>query len=125
MREVIERTAQRAEELVEAVARGVKLGLPAEVPLADQRGRIARRAQLRRYRGVAGRNADFGRLTAQRLFEQALERVASLRSAGVKAWRRNLRDLGLTTPKGDLADYLNGGGEAARLRPRRVARRSA
>jgi hypothetical protein len=42
--------------------------------------------------------------------EQARERVAHLRAAGVKARRLSLRKLGLRTPKGDLSDYLNNGG---------------
>jgi len=57
---------------------------------------------------------------------QARERVAALRTAGVRARRLDLRSLGLTTPKGDVNDFLRGGGNPARLRPRRrvVHRRS-
>lgn len=55
--------------------------------------------------------------------EQARERVAALRAAGIDARRLDLRDLGLTTPKGDVSDYLAGGGDPARLRrPRRHVR---
>jgi hypothetical protein len=50
----------------------------------------------------------------------ARERVAGLGAAGVVAHRLDLRTLGLDTPKGDLNDYLTGGGDPARLRrPRR------
>lgn len=56
--------------------------------------------------------------------DQARERVAALRSAGIDARRLDLRDLGLTIPKGDVSDYLAGGGDPKRLRsPRRVFRR--
>jgi hypothetical protein len=48
--------------------------------------------------------------------EQACERVAALTAAGVTARRLDLRRLGLRTPKGDLSDYLNGGGSAEALR---------
>ena len=48
--------------------------------------------------------------------DQARERAAALREAGIRARRLDLRDLGLTTPKGDVSDYLAGGGEPARLR---------
>lgn len=56
--------------------------------------------------------------------EQARAVVARLRAAGIAAHRLDLRDLGLTTPKGDVSDYLAGGGDPAKLRrPRRVTRR--
>lgn len=48
--------------------------------------------------------------------EQARERVAALKAVGIRARRLDLRDLGLTESKGDLSDYLNGGGSAAKLR---------
>jgi hypothetical protein len=57
--------------------------------------------------------------------EQARERVAALRAAGVSATRLSLRALGLDTAKGDVTDYLRAGGDPARLRPRRVVRRSS
>ena len=61
-----------------------------------------------------------------RMSEQARERVAALRAAGVNVSRLDLRDLGLTTLKGDVSDYLAGGGDPTRLcRPRRRVRRSA
>lgn len=57
--------------------------------------------------------------------EQARAVVRRLRAAGLDARRLDLRDLGLTTPKGDVSDYLAGDGDPARLRPRRRIRRSA
>lgn len=58
--------------------------------------------------------------------EQTRAAVSRLRAAGIKAQRLDLRDLGLTTPKGDVSDYLAGGGDPRRLRrPRRRVRRSA
>ena len=49
VREVVERAAQAAEELVETVPIRMKLGTPAEMPLADQRGFVAgRRASASR-----------------------------------------------------------------------------
>jgi hypothetical protein len=60
--------------------------------------------------------------------EQARAVVERLKRAGISARRLDLRRLGLDTPKGDLSDYLNGGGTAreirAALRSRRVVRRS-
>lgn len=41
---------------------------------------------------------------------QARQRVRYLRAAGVSARRLDLRKLGLCHPRGDLSDYLNGGG---------------
>lgn len=58
--------------------------------------------------------------------EQARAAVSRLRAAGINAQRLDLRDLGLMTPKGDVSDYLAGGGDPARLaRPRRRVRRTA
>ena len=54
---------------------------------------------------------------------QARERVAALRAAGIDARRLDLRDLGLKTPKGDVSDYLAGGGDPARIHPRRLVTR--
>jgi hypothetical protein len=48
--------------------------------------------------------------------EQARECVSRLGEAGISARRLDLRALGLDSPKGDLSDYLNGGGDSARLR---------
>jgi len=64
--------------------------------------------------------------------QQARERVDGLKAAGIPARRLDLRTLGLDTAKGDLSDFLNGGGSLDRLhraaRPRivrRGARRAA
>jgi hypothetical protein len=61
--------------------------------------------------------------------DKAREWTAHLNSVGVRARRLDLRDLGLTDEKGDLTDYLNGGGTAAEIRaamrPRIVPRRRA
>lgn len=58
--------------------------------------------------------------------EQARATVARLKGAGIHPRRLDLRKLGLDTPKGDLSDYLNGGGAPERLRsavrPRLVKR---
>lgn len=48
---------------------------------------------------------------------QARECVRRLRGEGVDADGLDLRALGLDTPKGDLSDYLNGGGDEDALRP--------
>ena len=58
--------------------------------------------------------------------EQARERVTALKEAGIDARRLDLRDLGLTTLKGDVSDYLAGGGDPALLAHsrRRVVRRT-
>jgi hypothetical protein len=58
---------------------------------------------------------------------QARAVVTRLRTAGVEAATLSLRRLGLHTRKGDLSDYLNGGGSALELkrlirRERRAAR---
>lgn len=58
---------------------------------------------------------------------QAEACVSGLRAAGIDARRLDLRRLGLDAPKGDLNDYLVGGGDPSALRPRRsrvVRRRS-
>jgi hypothetical protein len=47
---------------------------------------------------------------------QARDRVRTLRAAGIRAKRLDLRTLGLDAPKGDLSDYLNGGGDPAAMR---------
>lgn len=52
---------------------------------------------------------------------QAHQRVRRLRAAGVRARGLDLRTLGLHEPKGDLSDYLNGGGTPEQIR--RVGRR--
>ena len=49
--------------------------------------------------------------------------VRRLRRAGINAQRLDLRSLGLDTPKGDLNDYLTGGGDPVKVRPRRIVRR--
>lgn len=54
--------------------------------------------------------------------KQAAERVEALRAAGVHTRRFDLRRLGLGE-KGDISDYLNGGGDPAALRPRRIVKR--
>jgi len=69
VREVIDRAAQHSEELVEAVARWIELGFPTEVPLADQRGLVARAAQQRRDRRMSVRDPDLRRSPAERLLE--------------------------------------------------------
>lgn len=46
---------------------------------------------------------------------QASERCDSLQARGVSTRVIDLRRLGLKTPKGDLSDYLNGGGDPAAL----------
>lgn len=48
--------------------------------------------------------------------ELARRRAEQLRAAGIRARRLDLRRLGLKTAKGDLSDYLNGGGTASSLR---------
>lgn len=55
---------------------------------------------------------------------RACERAGQLRAAGVTADWLGLRRLGLRERNADLSDYLNGGGDPARLR-RRVVRRRA
>ncbi|MGK2939177.1 MAG: toprim domain-containing protein [Solirubrobacteraceae bacterium] len=55
--------------------------------------------------------------------DQAKTCVRRLRRGGIRAQRLDLRSLGLNTPKGDLNDYLTGGGDPAAVRPRRLVRR--
>lgn len=55
--------------------------------------------------------------------EQARQRIAALRDAGISARRLDLASLGVDKPKGDVTDYLRAGGDATRLRPRQVTRR--
>src|SRR5690606_24940504 len=55
--------------------------------------------------------------------KQADTRVDELKHAGIAARRLDLRSLGLDTPKGDLNDYLTGGGGPAAIR--RAARSAA
>jgi hypothetical protein len=47
----------------------------------------------------------------------ARRRVKELRQAGIRARQLDLRNLGLTEAKGDLSDYLNGGGDPKRIKP--------
>jgi hypothetical protein len=47
----------------------------------------------------------------------AQQRASELREAGIRARHLDLRTLGLTTPKGDLSDYLNSGGDPKRIKP--------
>lgn len=59
--------------------------------------------------------------------EQARERVTVLKAAGIDARRLDLRRLGLDAPKGDLSDYLDGGGSIKRVQAtlrRRIVRRT-
>jgi hypothetical protein len=44
-------------------------------------------------------------------------RVKELHKAGIRAGQLDLRTLGLNTPKGDLSDYLNSGGDPKRIKP--------
>jgi hypothetical protein len=44
-------------------------------------------------------------------------RVKELRKAGLRARQLDLRNFGLTEPKGDLSDYLNSGGDPQRIKP--------
>ena len=61
VREVVNRSAQYTKELVESVAIRTELGLPPEVPLADERCVVAIRFQQRRDRRMLGRQAKVGR----------------------------------------------------------------
>jgi hypothetical protein len=67
VREVIERAAQAAEELVEAVPVRSVFGPPTEVPLADQRRFIPGRAKAGRDRRLRGGQANGRRACGQRL----------------------------------------------------------
>ena len=58
MGEVIDRAAQNAVELVEAVPDGAVLGEKAEVPLADQRGLVPSQLKAGCHGGVLGWQAD-------------------------------------------------------------------
>lgn len=49
--------------------------------------------------------------------EVAQRRVQELRKAGIRARHLDLRTLGVAKPKGDLSDYLNGGGDPKRIKP--------
>jgi hypothetical protein len=52
----------------------------------------------------------------------ARKRASELREAGIRARHLDLRTLGLSTPKGDVSDYLNSGGDPKRIkRPGRRA----
>src|SRR6185312_15891740 len=69
VREIVDGAAQHAEELVETVADGIELGLPAEVPLADQRGRVARGLKPYPDGCVPRRQTDLRRAARERLLE--------------------------------------------------------
>jgi hypothetical protein len=51
--------------------------------------------------------------------ELAERRVGELQAAGIRARHLDLRTLGVLTPKGDLSDYLNAGGDSSRIKPPR------
>ena len=60
VREVVDGAAQHAEELVESVAVGTELRLPAEMPLADERRVVAVRFQQRGDRRMLRRQSEVG-----------------------------------------------------------------
>lgn len=88
--------------------RGRTAGLPASsVTLGAGKWRDEWTAELRDRRVVVC--FDVGEQEAAR------QRVAELRASGIRARRLDLRKLGLGE-KGDVSDYLNSGGDVAKLR---------